>query len=176
MFWRINVRISKTNIEKILRLPDAEAGSLFKRYLRVKNGEQVQITSELDKTLLKSLKKSISKLEFSEDVFSTYERAIRYFDDYLVPSDEKTKHKWLDTIDKLIRIDKLDPLVILAIIKNARADDFWRKNFMAIPKLRRTNPDGIKYIQVFYEQFKPKKKQQVSNDYKQAILRDLQSE
>lgn len=58
---------------------------------------------------------------------------------------------WSDTIDKLIRIDGKDPTEIKEVITWAREDDWWKLKFLSIVKLRKNNPDGIKYYDYFNE-------------------------
>lgn len=79
----------------------------------------------------------------------------------LFPNPIKTeveKKKWLDTIDKLNRIDGIDFLEIVAICKKMRADDFWAKNFLSVLKLRRKDKDGILYVKRFQEHIKANEK------------------
>jgi len=65
---------------------------------------------------------------------------------------EKLTHKeklgWIDTIDKLIRIDQFTEQQILKAVKNGRESHFWAKNFLSLNKLRKNQGD-VKYIHVF---------------------------
>lgn len=72
----------------------------------------------------------------------------------LFPKDIRPKEKnekWIDTIDKLIRIDNKKVDEIKKVIKWAREDDFWKSNFLSLTKLRIKNKDGIKYYDIFNE-------------------------
>lgn len=72
----------------------------------------------------------------------------------LFPIDIRPKEKnknWIDTIDKLIRLDGKDPTEIKAVISWARKDEFWSKNFLSLTKLRIKNKEDVKYYDVFNE-------------------------
>lgn len=88
-----------------------------------------------------------------KDVVNCYEKCLQHFPDTLHPKDEKTKNNWLETIDKLNRIDKLPFEFIEDVTRKTREDHFWSDNFLAMTKLRKKNPDGVPYVVVFYEKF-----------------------
>ena len=67
---------------------------------------------------------------------------------------KKPDKLWIDTIEKLIRIDGKQPEEIKAVIKWARSNDFWSKNFLSLAKLRKPNPEKVKYYDVFNENMK----------------------
>jgi len=96
-------------------------------------------------------------LVYSKEVHTCYESCLNYFEDHLKPSNEKIKKNWLDTIDKLNRLEKLPFDEIRRIVKGTRENDFWRKNFLSIPKLRKKNKEGHPYILVFNENLKTNK-------------------
>jgi len=77
-----------------------------------------------------------------------------YFPAHLLPKTEKQGETWLETIDKLHRIDGVPYEHIVEIVKWAREDEFWSSNFLSLTKLRKKNKDGIKYIVVFSEKMK----------------------
>jgi hypothetical protein len=89
----------------------------------------------------------------------------------------KQKGKWLDTVDKLIRIDGYDKNEIQEIVIYFRNDDFWKDNFMSINKLREKNKSGVKYIDFFSEKLKtinkanPRKR--TSEERKQQLLEHI---
>lgn len=91
---------------------------------------------------------------FSEDVLNCYDCLINFFPENLWP---KKKEDWLDTIDKLNRIDNVPFEKIIELTKKAREDCFWSGTFLSLKKLRTKNNDGIMYIVVFNEKFKKKK-------------------
>ena len=89
------------------------------------------------------------KKVFTKGVHDCFKQILKSFPDHLHPKKGKPTDNWLDTIDKLERIDNIPLQTIVEITKKTRADDFWSKNFMSITKLRKTNGDGIPYIVVF---------------------------
>ena len=91
---------------------------------------------------------------YAKSIHDCFEKCLKSFPDHLHPKKGKPTDNWLDTIDKLERIDNIPLQTIIEITKKTRADDFWSKNFMSITKLRKTNGDGIPYIVVFNEKFK----------------------
>jgi hypothetical protein len=60
--------------------------------------------------------------------------------------------KWADIIEKLKRIDGLSFEEIEEIVKFGRNNDFWSRNFLSIAKLRKKDPNDVKYFIVFKEQ------------------------
>ena len=77
---------------------------------------------------------------------------LKFFPEHLHP---KNKNTWLDTIEKLNRIDGVPFLEIERIVKATREDPFWGKNFLSMTKLRKKK-DEVYYIVIFGEKFKPK--------------------
>lgn len=61
----------------------------------------------------------------------------------------KDKYGWIDTVNKLIKLDKFSKEQIYKAVKDGRRDEFWNKQFLSLNKLRKKNKDGIKYINVF---------------------------
>lgn len=113
-----------------------------------------------------------------EEIRECYEKILSYFPDNLKPSKPSDENNWLDTIDKLNRIDKIKFSDIELIVKTTRNDDFWSRQFLSLTKLRKKNKDGVMYIQVFIEQFKnkqngitEKKQRGISNESLQDLLR-----
>jgi len=69
-------------------------------------------------------------------------------DDYEITPNWKTS--WPKTFDELIAKGRnLDEIEM--IIRWARTDNFWRKNFMSPSKLTKRNKDDVKYYDVFRE-------------------------
>jgi hypothetical protein len=97
---------------------------------------------------------------FSQAVHDCYEEVIKHFDQGLIPNTDKKKNQWLDTIDKLNRIDDIPFEAISELVKRVRQDDFWSSNFQSILKLRKNNNDGIKYFTYFFHKFGNTEKQQ----------------
>ncbi len=117
-----------------------------------RNTHSIVKYSKEDNSIVNNSKVKESKL-YDKIVHDCFLECLNYFTENLHPN-EKKKDLWLDTIEKLIRIDKIPPEKIIEIVKKTRAVDFWRANFLSLPKLRKTNPDGLKYIQVFNEKIK----------------------
>jgi hypothetical protein len=105
---------------------------------------------------------------YSKEIHNCLDNCLTSFPDNLHPN-ETQKPKWLDTIDKLNRIDKIPYRIIESITHKVRADDFWSKNFMSLTKLRKNNKDGVKFIVVFYEQFKNKTNEKQFTDFTKSI-------
>lgn len=104
---------------------------------------------------------------YSKEVNDTYFECCNYFTNGLIPNTDSKKNKWLDTIEKLNRIDKMPFNFIIEITKKARQDGFWSKNFLSLNKLRQKDKNEIMYIQVFYEQFK-----NINNGSKHSEIRE----
>lgn len=83
---------------------------------------------------IKNFTASLSKL-FPQDITSKLK--------------DNEKWNWIDTIDKLIRIDKFTNKEIEKAVNAGRNSDFWNKQFLSLIKLRKKNKDDIKYINVF---------------------------
>jgi len=88
---------------------------------------------------------------FSEDVYNCYHDCLVYFPERLHPEDDSIKNDWLDTLDKLNRIEKLPFEAIIKVVKKTREDGFWSKNFLSLSKLRKKDKNKMLYIKVFNE-------------------------
>lgn len=97
--------------------------------------------------------KDINIKVYSKEVNDCFNNCLNYFPEHLQP---KNKNSWLDTIEKLNRIDNIPFKIIEEIVKKTREDNFWSKNFLSLNKLRQKNKDGIYYSIVFNEQIKSK--------------------
>lgn len=101
------------------------------------------------------IKKEVKKERaYGVAVHTCLENCLSFFPEHLLPKNKKENSAALETIDKLQRIDKLDPKQIEMLVKWARSDQFWAKNFLTINKLRKRNKDGIMYAVVFFENIK----------------------
>ena len=63
---------------------------------------------------------------YDKSVHDCFDACLLQFPEHLYPKKPDT---WLDTIDKLNRIDKIPFENIIEIVKKTRGDDFWRQNF-----------------------------------------------
>ena len=61
---------------------------------------------------------------------------------------------WCKIYGQLVRIDKRDPIEIREVCQWGRGDPFWKPNFGSPAKLRKRNPDGTLYFDVFAEKMK----------------------
>tara|TARA_R110002049_G_scaffold309180_1_gene518103 strand:- start:4952 stop:5662 length:711 start_codon:yes stop_codon:yes gene_type:complete len=131
----------------------------YRPYLtKVKEPTQQKLkdNNTVNNTVNKISKKT--EIVFLEQVHNCFDNCLNYFPEHLQPKTEKIKKSWLNTIDKLNRIDKIPFEEIERITENTRKDKFWSKNFLTLNKLRKKNKEGILYIVVFNESVKPKKK------------------
>ena len=133
-------------------------------------GDNKQVTTTKERKEYKEDKEKV----YDKITHDTLDLCLLCFDEHLKPKTESETNNWLDTIDKLIRLDNLPPDTIVDIVKKTRQDDFWQKNFLSITKLRKKNKDGVKYIVYFNEQFKNNKngKQQQIQQLADAIRRE----
>ena len=92
--------------------------------------------------------------EFSEDVIYLSNLFFTTLTDDLkkeLAANKKKQLSWLDAFDKLIKIDKYTKDELKNIVLYFRGNDFWSKQFLSQLKLRRNNPDGVKYARFFKE-------------------------
>jgi|TARA_Y100000015_G_scaffold5119_1_gene4576 hypothetical protein len=71
------------------------------------------------------------------------------------PTTKTNIDRWLDTLDKIHRIDKYDLREVYLKCKELRNDPFWETNFLSLVKLRNYNREGIRYIDYFMYKAKP---------------------
>ena len=126
---------------------------------RPKKNSQI-LTTNKNKEKNKEKRKEGEKFpyNFSDPIVKIYEFALKYFPTEYQPNTDKQKYDWLDTIDKLVRIDGHDKREISMVIKWARLDDFWSVNFRSIKKLRQKDKQDTKYYYVFRDQMNKKSK------------------
>lgn len=108
---------------------------------------------------------------FNREVISTYESILDLFPEHLKPQTERLSNEWKSCVDKLLRIDKIPADTLILIVRCAREDSFWSKNFNSVLKLRRKNKDKIPYVVYFYDKFcrsqaEEKKKETLINNIK----------
>ena len=113
------------------------------------------------------------KKVFSQDVFDCYYSILPHFDESTKPKENQVD-SWLDTIEKLNRIDGYDFNDIIHLVSKTREDTFWQSNFLSINKLRQKNKDGITYWNVFYNKFKQTNNNNSSYDINELIRRKLE--
>tara|TARA_R110000851_G_scaffold142856_2_gene281679 strand:- start:186 stop:887 length:702 start_codon:yes stop_codon:yes gene_type:complete len=101
---------------------------------------------------------------FPMEILNCFDNCLKFFPEHLHPKNQKT---WIDTIEKLNRIDKIPFSEIERIVKATREDTFWSQNFLSMTKLRKKK-DEVYYIVIFGEKFKPKEK--LINRQSQAVI------
>ena len=148
------IEISKnqysSNIVAIVKNTKAPTKALDKA-LQKHDTKQGQSTVSINK---QETNNNITKNKvYSKEVNDCLNNCLNYFPIHLQP---KNISSWLDTIEKLNRIDNIPFEIIEEIVKKTREDNFWSKNFLSLNKLRQKNKDGIYYSIVFNEQIKSK--------------------
>lgn len=126
------------------------------------SGNQLQVSTNLSNDSIKVNTKESPKTLFSDDPpkkpkkeFSpqlrefTSQLAKQFPKDIVAKLTKSQKTKWVDTVDKLIRLDSFTNEQIEKSIKLGREDKFWRTNFLSINKLRQKNKDDVMYVDVF---------------------------
>lgn len=75
-----------------------------------------------------------------------------------LPETVNLKSNWQQSFakvhDDMIRLDNRSSEEIRKVSRWARTDPFWKSNFMSPEKLRKRNPSGIQYFDVFAERMK----------------------
>lgn len=112
--------------------------------------------NETDNETVKDIdKQNKNKVKvFAKVVHDLYNNCLPLFPQHTQPSNEKIKESWLNTIYLLNEKEKIPCSAIFEIVKKARGDKFWAKNFLALTKLRQKDKNGIMFISVFFENFK----------------------
>jgi len=105
------------------------------------------------KTIKRNNNPPNSKKQFDDVVQKAFDHIVDLFPESYRPKNTSQKNQWLDCIDKLNRIDGYSPRKVYYIIQKARKDEFWQKNFYSLLKLRQTNKQGVKFIDIFFETF-----------------------
>jgi hypothetical protein len=159
-------------IVKNTKAPTKALDKALSKHIQKQGTKQGQSTVSIDKqeTNNNLTTKPVTKNVYAEAVHNTFYECLNYFDESLKPKDEKTKNSWLDTIEKLNRIEKIPFDVIIKIVKKARQDDFWKQNFLSLNKLRKKNKDGVLNVVVF-NQIKNSQTNGQINDTRTSIER-----
>lgn len=91
--------------------------------------------------------------DFPQEIQKSFVPICNLFDEELRPKTPAQKRSWCITIDEINRIEKISPKKLYLLVKIVLQDDFWKQQFLALPKLRRKNKEGTKYIDVFMYKF-----------------------
>lgn len=73
---------------------------------------------------------------FSTEVEETYSQILHFFPNKLHPNNNVRVIRWKTEIERLNRLDKNSFSKIIAVVKWARANKFWKKQFLSMMKLR----------------------------------------
>lgn len=134
--------------------------------IEVIDANKLSIIEEIKEKEKSSVKK---EKRYSQDIHNCLYNCISFFPEHLHPNSQES---WLDTIDKLHRIDKVDFSEIERLTKSAREDNFWSNNFLSLTKLRMKDKQKVPYIVVFDAKFKPKE-QTINRQTKETIEKNL---
>ena len=77
--------------------------------------------------------------------------------------------KWETILDQLQRIEKYDLREVYKIVKHIREKEFWKSQFLSLPKLRTQDKNGDKWIDRFYAIYKSDNKPQAYFKIKDLI-------
>lgn len=69
-----------------------------------------------------------------------YLEACIRFNEPKFPQSEQRRQRWAKDIDRMLRIDKIDPDEAAAVIAWSQKDSFWRSNILSGKKLREKYP------------------------------------
>ena len=174
----------KHTLEESLELAKGRKGSQEVAKLAVNDTVKVNVNDTVKVNVKVNVKDKVILKVYSKEVNDCFESCLKFFPESTRPKTDNSKNDWLDTIDKLNRIEKIEFNLIVRIVKKVRNDEFWSKNFLSLTKLRQKNKEQIMYIVVFYEKFrtngKPDSKNgtgsTVSQEYLDKIARTLQSD
>ena len=98
--------------------------------------------------------------DFSNESLNFVEWWMQMYQQPHIPVTDSQKNSWRKVYDKIrIRHPKE---VIKEAITWAKTDKIWDKNFLSPAKLDKTNPEGIKYIDVFIAQIRIGKKNEIA--------------
>lgn len=93
----------------------------------------------------------------------------KLFDKRFQPKTKVQKKKWETILDQLQRIEKYDLREVYKIVKHIREKDFWKTQFLSLPKLRTQDKNGDKWIDRFYAIYKSDNKPQAYFKIKDLI-------
>ena len=143
-------------LSKFDKALDKALDKAFIKHTTKQSESTIQSIDSINKQETINNKQGTKNKMYSKEIHDCFNTCLNYFEEQLHPKDDKIKNNWLDTIDKLNRIDNIPFDKIIEIVKKTREDSFWSSNFLALTKLRKKNDDDIMYIIVFNEQIKSK--------------------
>ena len=93
----------------------------------------------------------------------------KLFDKRFHPKTKAQKKKWETILDQIQRIEQYDLREVYKICKHIREKEFWKSQFLSLPKLRTQDKNGDKWIDRFYAIYKSDHKPQAYNKIKDLI-------
>lgn len=131
--------------------------------------------SKVKESKVKESKVNKSKKKIYSDEIKNFTASLtNYFSKNIIDKlTNSQKFKWIDTIDKLIRLDKYSKEEIKLAVENATTDNFWKSNFYSLTKLRTKNEkQDCKHIVIFLGLNKSNGQAQSSTEERKRILRE----
>jgi hypothetical protein len=104
----------------------------------------------------KKKKNELEIKEYDPEILNFYDEIIVFFPERTKPKEVAQRKGWLDTI-KILQNDGYSFEVLKKIIRHFRNDEFWSGKFLVLTRLLKKNADGIKYVDFFIENYRPKK-------------------
>jgi hypothetical protein len=98
---------------------------------------------------LQSNTNNINNNIINTNIDSVLPHFIKLFDKRFHPTTKAQKQKWVTILDQLQRIDKYDLRDVYKICKHIREKEFWKTQFLSLPKLRNVDKNGDKWINRF---------------------------
>jgi len=110
--------------------------------------ESVRNTSKVNRSKVKEIEVN----KYTDEIKNFTAELTKFFNiDLISKLSQSDKINWIDTIDKLIKLDKYSKAEIEKAVKNATHDQFWAKQFLSLVKLRKKDKDGVSYISKFLQ-------------------------
>lgn len=119
------------------------------------NTNNITINKEI---INKNIDEKIKTPKYNDEIMKAFPFFVDLFPDQYKPKTKSQINRWLDCLDKIVRIDKYTLKEVYIVSKDLRNDQFWQKNFLSILKFRNTDKNGIKYIDRFMLQYKSENK------------------
>ncbi len=164
-----NSKIQRERIQKYWddKKKNENKNKPLKKIPRNNHGNTVVLPIETDTDNIKNKEGCGEKKEKAipdPELEKLYNQVVDYFPEDTRPKTEKQKEEWIDTLDKLIRIDKKNPEDICRIVELTRKHDFWKKNFLSLLKLRKKNGEQVMYYTVFEQSTQQNGRDQQSDE------------
>ena len=155
--WQLKSRKNSENAKMRWNKKNANASERIKRNANHADrvSDTVSDTDNVNVNVNVNVNDNVKETKvFSKAAQDCFYNCLKSFPENLHPKNDKIKNEWLDTIEKLNKIDNVPFETIEKISNWARNHEFWSGQFLSISKLRKNNKDGIKFIVVFNEQIK----------------------